>query len=124
MNGRNGSGVRTRLRARGSGRWVCLVLLGAFGMGLLFSGCAATGGAAGALLGYGITGNARGAALGAGAGVLAGSLYDAGVVRPAYPYGYAPGPQYYSTPGRWVYVPGYYDPYGHWVHPYRYWAPY
>ena len=100
------------------------VLMAVFCVGVLFSGCAATGGAAGAALGYGITGNARGAALGAGAGILAGSLYDVGAVHPAYPYAYSPAPYYGPASGRWVWAPGYWDPYGRWVPPYRYWAPY
>lgn len=97
--------------------WACGLWVSAF---LVLTGCAATGGAGGALLGYGITGNARGAAMGAGAGILAGSLFDAGVVRPHPWY----GPYYSPGPGRWVYVPGHWDPYGRWVPPRRYWAPY
>lgn len=93
------------------------------GLAVGLAGCAATGGAGGALLGYGITGNARGAAMGAGAGILAGSLFDAGVIRP-HPYSYGPPAYYGPAPGRWVYVPGYWDAYGHWVPPHRYWAPY
>jgi len=102
--------------------WMVLGLILMLGTGVLLSGCAATGGAGGALLGYGLTGNARGAAMGAGAGILAGSLFDAGVIRPSYPYG--PGPAYGPPPGRWVHSPGYWDPYGRWVPPHRYWAPY
>lgn len=94
---------------------LCLVLP----LALALWGCAATGGAGGALLGYGLTGNARGAAMGAGAGILAGSLFDSGIIRPG------PPPYYYSPyPGHWVYVPGHWDPYGRWVPPRRYWVSY
>lgn len=102
-------------------RGASMVLVLGLAVGLW--GCAATGGAGGALLGYGITGNARGAAMGAGAGILAGSLFDAGVIRP-HPYSYGPPAYYAPAPGRWVYVPGHWDAYGRWVPPHRYWAPY
>lgn len=107
------------------------ILMGALlvtvtGIWLLSSGCAATTGAAGAALGYGLTGNARGAALGAGAGILAGSMFDAGLVGPYYhPRSYY-GPGYYApySPGRWVHVPGHWDYFGRWIPPHTKWVPY
>lgn len=102
-----------------------MVLLAIACLGFLWSGCAATTGAAGAALGYGITGNARGAALGAGAGILAGSLYDIGALRPSYPSAYYAPPHYYSPHyGRWIRVPGHPDYYGRWVPPHWEWVPY
>ena len=116
------SGILHR-RVFPSGLTKGVVVLALLGLAVGVMGCAATGGAAGALLGYGITGNPRGAAMGAGAGMLAGSLFDAGVIRP-YPYAYGPPAHYGPDPGRWVYVPGYWDAYGRWVPPHRYWEPY
>ena len=107
--------------------WIAMALVLVVGLTLSLYGCAATGGAAGAALGYGITGNARGAALGAGAGILAGGLYDAGVLRPYPPSYYASPPPYpYAPPpsGRWVWVPGHWDYYGRWIPGHREWAPY
>jgi hypothetical protein len=114
---------RNRSAWIGPSRRVALAVMAILGLGFFFSGCAATGGGAGALLGYGITGNARGAAMGAGAGMLAGGLYDAGVLRPNYP------PPYYSSPpppspGYWVWVPGRWDYYGRWMPGHREWVPY
>lgn len=122
--------LRNSLQAL-SGRGRRNILTGAslvtvIGIWLLSSGCAATTGAAGAALGYGLTGNARGAALGAGAGILAGSMFDSGLVRPYYyPGGYY-GPGYYGpySPGRWVHVPGHWDYFGRWIPPHTKWVPY
>ncbi len=101
-------------------------LVAVMGIWLLSSGCAATTGAAGAALGYGLTGNARGAALGAGAGILAGSMFDAGLVRPYHYPGPYYGPGYYAPyyPGRWVRVPGHWDYFGRWIPPHTKWVPY
>ena len=124
-----GKGLRHWFRTLSNKRGVLTgALLSAItGIWLCSSGCAATTGAAGAALGYGLTGNARGAALGAGAGILAGSMFDAGIVQPYYYYpGPYYGPRYYAPypPGRWVHVPGHWDYFGRWIPPHTKWVPY